>query len=66
MPEVVGEAGKLVPDGDADALGRAAAELTANPESARRAGLDRAKAFTWRKTARQTISAYESLLRRRG
>jgi len=66
LPEVVGEAGKLVPDGDADALGRAAAELTANPESARRAGLDRAKAFTWRKTARQTISAYESLLRRRG
>jgi len=63
LPEVVGQAGKLVPDGDADALGRAAAELTANPESARRAGLDRAKAFTWRKTARQTISAYESLLR---
>jgi glycosyltransferase involved in cell wall biosynthesis len=61
LPEVVDPAGELVPDGDAIALGRAAARLSADPERARRAGLERAKAFSWRKAARQTISAYESL-----
>jgi glycosyltransferase involved in cell wall biosynthesis len=66
LPEVVEGAGELVPDGDADALGRAAADLCADPERARSAGLERAKAFSWRKTARQTIAAYESVLRRRG
>ena len=70
LPEVVDGAGELVADGDADALGRASAELIAKPEHARLAGLKRAKAFSWRKTARQTIAAYESVqqarLRRRG
>ena len=66
LPEVVGDAGELVADGDAGALGRAAAALCANPEPARRAGLERAKEFTWRKTARLTIDAYKSVLRRRG
>lgn len=62
LPEVVGDAAQLVHDGDADALGRAAARMTAEPERWRRAGLERAKAFSWRKTARQTIAAYESVL----
>jgi glycosyltransferase involved in cell wall biosynthesis len=66
LPEVVNGAGELVADGDADALGRAAAELSADPQRTRRAGLERAKAFSWRKTARQTIAAYESVLRERG
>jgi glycosyltransferase involved in cell wall biosynthesis len=61
LPEVVDSAGELVEDGDAEALGRAAARLVAEPERARRAGLERAKAFSWRKTARQTISAYKTL-----
>ncbi|HSS93242.1 MAG TPA: glycosyltransferase family 1 protein, partial [Candidatus Dormibacteraeota bacterium] len=60
--EVLDGVGELVPDGDADALGRAAATLTQDPERARRLGVERAKAFSWRKTARQTIGAYESLL----
>ncbi|MEA2655646.1 MAG: hypothetical protein QOI23_1011, partial [Chloroflexota bacterium] len=51
LPEVVDAAGELVEDGDAEALGRAAARLCAEPERARRAGLERAKAFSWRKTA---------------
>ena len=63
LPEVVGDAAQLVHDGDADALGRAAARMTAEPERWRRAGLERAKAFSWRKTARQTIAAYESVMR---
>jgi glycosyltransferase involved in cell wall biosynthesis len=61
--EVVDAAGELVEDGDAEALGRAAAHLCAEPDRARRAGLERAKAFSWRKAARETIGAYESVLR---
>ena len=64
VPEVVGEAGVLVDDGDAGALGRAAAGMIGEPERWRLAGLERAKAFSWRKAARQTIAAYESLLGR--
>jgi glycosyltransferase involved in cell wall biosynthesis len=63
LPEVVGAAGELVQDGDADALGHAAARLIAEPDRWRRAGLERAKEFSWRKAARQTIAAYESLIR---
>jgi glycosyltransferase involved in cell wall biosynthesis len=62
VPEVMDRVGELVADGDADALGRAAATLSQAPERARRSGLERAKAFGWRKTARQTIAAYESLM----
>ena len=62
LPEVLEGAGELVPDGDADALGRAAATLAKTPERARRAGLDRAKMFGWSRAARQTIAAYESIL----
>ena len=64
LPEVVDVAGELVPDGDADALGRAAAQLTARPERARRAGLERAKEFSWRKAARETMAVYRSVLKR--
>jgi glycosyltransferase involved in cell wall biosynthesis len=62
LSEVVGEAGLLVEDGDADALGRAAAEMIGERQRWRRAGLERAKAFSWRNAAKQTIAAYESLL----
>jgi glycosyltransferase involved in cell wall biosynthesis len=62
LPEVVGDAGVLVEDGDADALGHAAARMSAEPDRWRRAGLERAKQFSWRKTAKQTIAIYESLL----
>lgn len=63
LPEVIDGAGELVADGDAPALGRAAATLSADPDRARRAGLERAARFSWRKASRQTIEAYESLLR---
>ncbi len=65
LPEVVDEAGELVADGDAEALGRAAAALSADPEPARRAGFERAKAFSWRKAARQTIDTYQSVSKQR-
>ena len=63
LPEVVDAAGELVEDGDAEALGHAAARLCANQDGARRAGLERARFFSWRKTARETITAYESALK---
>ena len=63
LPEVVDGAGELVDDGDADALGRAAARLAAITERPWPPGLERARQFSWRKAARATISAYESLLR---
>jgi glycosyltransferase involved in cell wall biosynthesis len=62
LPEVAGDAVVLVPDGDAEALGRAAADVALHREVAerlRQAGLARARRFTWRKTARATIAAYE-------
>ncbi|HEY4912790.1 MAG TPA: glycosyltransferase family 1 protein [Candidatus Dormibacteraeota bacterium] len=62
LPEVVGEAGLLVDDGDAGALGRAAARMIGEAERWRRAGLERSKAFSWRRAARETIAAYESVL----
>jgi glycosyltransferase involved in cell wall biosynthesis len=50
LPEVVGEAGVLVPDGDRELLGRAIADLLEDPD--RRAALGqlalaRARRFTW-------------------
>jgi glycosyltransferase involved in cell wall biosynthesis len=63
LPEVVDDAGELVADGDAEALGKAAASMIAEPGRWRRLGLQRAKEFSWRKAARLTIAAYESVLR---
>jgi glycosyltransferase involved in cell wall biosynthesis len=54
----------LVEDGDAAALGRAAAVMIGEAERWRRAGLERARAFSWRKAAKQTIAAYESVLKK--
>jgi glycosyltransferase involved in cell wall biosynthesis len=62
VPEVVNDAGMLVEDGDGEALGRAAAEIIRQPERWKRAGFERSKLFSWGKTARDTISAYQSRL----
>ena len=53
-------------DGDAAALGRAAAEVVLDPRRGarlREAGLRRAQRFTWQRAARATISAYRPLLK---
>jgi glycosyltransferase involved in cell wall biosynthesis len=59
--EVVDGAGQLVEDGDAAALGHAAGAMAAAPDRWRRAGLDRARSFSWRTAAKETIAAYESV-----
>lgn len=63
LPEVVDDAGLLVADGDVEALGRAAAEMIRDRDRWRSAGLQRAKKFSWLRTAEAVISAYESVLR---
>lgn len=63
LSEVVDGAGLLVADGDAGALGRAAADMVADGAHWRDLGLQRAKSFSWLTTAQAVISAYESLLR---
>ena len=63
VQEVVDGAGQLVNDGDARALGHAAADMAAAPDRWRRAGLERAKSFSWRTAATETIAGYESVWR---
>jgi glycosyltransferase involved in cell wall biosynthesis len=62
IPEVVGEAGMLIADGDAVALGEAASAMIGERERWSRAGLQRAGKFSWDRAARETISVYEALL----
>ena len=66
LPEVAGDAAVLVDDGDADAMGRAAAEIALDAGLAARlraAGLSRARGFSWRAAAKSTIAVYERVLR---
>lgn len=65
LPEVAGRAVALVPDGDAESLGRAAARLISSSREraqAVKAGLNQARRFNWRRMARATLAAYEDLL----
>jgi glycosyltransferase involved in cell wall biosynthesis len=70
LPEVVGDAGVLVPAGDEAALARAIAELLADP--ARRAALgEKARArilegFCWRRAAREMTGYYEQVIAAHG
>jgi glycosyltransferase involved in cell wall biosynthesis len=64
IPEVVADAGVLVRDADARALGRAAAAVAGDPD--RRAEIvgrarARATSFTWERTARDTAAVYKRL-----
>jgi glycosyltransferase involved in cell wall biosynthesis len=58
VPEVVDRAGVLVEDGNAEALGNAVIDVMRAPERWRRAGIERARQFSWEKAARDTIAAY--------
>jgi glycosyltransferase involved in cell wall biosynthesis len=66
MPEVVGEAGVTVDPTDEAALGRAILRLWRDAElrqRLRRAGLERARTFSWARMARETRAVYESVAR---
>jgi glycosyltransferase involved in cell wall biosynthesis len=62
LPEVVGDAGLLVPPADHEALARAIGEILCNPERANKlgqAGYQRVhEQFTWSKAAEKTVDAY--------
>ena len=66
LPEVVGDAGILVPPADSQALARAITELLDNPDRARElgeAGYKRVHTlFTWEKAARKTVAAYAEVM----
>jgi len=65
LPELVGEAGILVADGDVAGLGRAAAEVALNRDLAdrlRSSGLTRARTYSWTDTARRTAAVYDRAL----
>jgi glycosyltransferase involved in cell wall biosynthesis len=67
LPEVVGEAGWLLPPNDprawADAM-RHIVDDTARQTALREAGLRRAAEFSWEKTAAQTVDVYRQVLTR--
>ncbi|MGO8673253.1 MAG: glycosyltransferase [Capsulimonadaceae bacterium] len=63
LPEVVGDAGLLLPPNDSDAWANAIDKLLAEPLVRRRwadRGLERARGFLWDKTARATIEVYRA------
>jgi glycosyltransferase involved in cell wall biosynthesis len=67
LPEVVGDAGVLVPPGDPEALARAIRDLLDHPHRGLafgRAGLDRVRRhFTWERAAEKTVAAYREAIR---
>jgi glycosyltransferase involved in cell wall biosynthesis len=66
LPEVVGDAGVLVPPADQEALENAIVSLLDDPEKRNRlgeAGLNRVKsAFTWHHAAQKTVDIYRETI----
>lgn len=64
MPEIVGDAGILVPTGDAKALADTIERLLTNQKLRSELiakGYERAKHFSWEKTAQKTIEVFNNL-----
>jgi glycosyltransferase involved in cell wall biosynthesis len=62
LPEVVGDAAILVPPTDVTALEEAIMHLLSDPDlkaTLRQKGLQRSRQFSWHRTARLTLSAFE-------
>ncbi|MBU2226674.1 MAG: glycosyltransferase family 4 protein [Proteobacteria bacterium] len=66
LPEVVGDAGILVPPADTEALQKAIVALLNDPEKRRRlgqAGIERVKnSLTWRHAAQKTVEVYREAM----
>ena len=67
LPEVVGDAGLLVPPADDEALAEAILTLLQQPQLAQklgRAGYQRVhRHFTWENAARKTVAVYREAIR---
>lgn len=64
LPEVVGDAGFLVPPTDIDAIVTALAKLLDNPELAAamsKKGSERARSFSWDRCAQETLEIYSAV-----
>lgn len=65
LPEVTGDAAKLVDPIDVNAIAQAMTQVLQNPALAatmREKGLRRAQQFTWERTATQTLALYKKVL----
>jgi glycosyltransferase involved in cell wall biosynthesis len=65
LPEIVGDAGMLIPPGDEQALAGAMAEVLSDPSlynQLRTRGLQRSEHFTWERTAQETLKVYQQVL----
>jgi alpha-1,3-rhamnosyl/mannosyltransferase len=65
LPEVVGNAGVLLPPTDLDAWAHALEDLLSHPaklEEMRRRSLARAASFSWEQAARETLAVYREVL----
>jgi glycosyltransferase involved in cell wall biosynthesis len=63
-PEVAGEAAELVDPRNESQLSQVLARVLSNPErraALAAAGLERARQYTWKRTARQTLDVYEEV-----
>jgi glycosyltransferase involved in cell wall biosynthesis len=68
LPEVVGDAGLLVPPADAEALAAALLRVLNDAElraELRERGLRQARRFSWRATAERTLAAYQDAARQK-
>ncbi len=64
LPEVVGDAGLLVCPTDVDAMVDAVVRVATDRElqaTLRQRGLERARSFTWDRTARETVAVYHEI-----
>ena len=59
--EVAGDAAVLVDPLDVDAIAAGITEALARGEELRAKGLERAKAFSWDRVARETLAVYEGV-----
>lgn len=69
IPEVVGDAGFLVPPKDEQALADAIVRLAKDEDQRRefaKRGLKRSSSFTWEHTANRTVEVYRTMLRTGG
>lgn len=61
LPEICGGAARLFDPASPDAIAEAVREVLDRPEEWARRGLERAAAFSWEKTARETEAVYRRL-----
>jgi glycosyltransferase involved in cell wall biosynthesis len=62
IPEIAGDAAVLVEPGDPVALAGGIERALSDRERLVRAGLERARLYSWAETARRTLSVYRELV----